>query len=147
MEMGVKDARASKTAENRAADSVNEEITALIGTSGLESLNDSLELKQRRVQVEGNVGAEMAMDGVPLTPDQETALVRVYADLPKQFPGDTSLPWDNRPIEEVIREQDQIDAVIIEKASKILTPEQMVDLKTSIDMASQRLRVYAEPNK
>jgi len=146
-EMGVKDARASKTAENRAADSVNEEITALIGTSGLESLNDSLELKQRRVQVEGNVGAEMAMDGVPLTPDQETALVRVYADLPKQFPGDTSLPWDNRPIEEVIREQDQIDAVIIEKASKILTPEQMVDLKTSIDMASQRLRVYAEPNK
>jgi hypothetical protein len=146
-EMGVKDAKVSKAAENRAADSVNEEITTLIGSAGLDSLNDSLELKQRRMQVQGGVGAEMAMDGVPLTLDQETALARVYADLPKQFPGDPSLPWDNRPIEEVIREQEQIDAVVIEKASKILTPQQTVDLKASIDMESERLRVYAEPNK
>lgn len=144
---GITDPKVSKRATDMAANSLNEEITALIGAPGLESLNDSLALRTQRMRVDRNVGADMAMDGVPLAPDQETALAQFYVDVGKQFPGDNSGPWDNRPIEDVIRQQDQMDAAIIEKAAHILTSDQMANLKASIDMASQRMRLSAEANK
>ncbi len=144
---GMTDLKEISGAADAAANSVNEEITALIGAPGLESLNGSLAIKDQRMQVVSNVGADMAIDGVPLAPNQETALAQLYLDVHKQFPGDTSVLWDTRPIEEVIRQQDQIDAAIIEKAGSILTSEQMKDLKASIDMASQRMRLLAELNK
>jgi hypothetical protein len=144
---GITDLKEISGAADMAANAVNVEITALIGAHGLESLNDTLAIKDQRMQVDRNVGADMAMDGVPLAPNQETALAQLYVDVYKQFPGDTSVLWDTRPIEEVIRQQDQIDAAIIEKAAPILTSEQMTDLKASIDMASQRMRLSVELNK
>lgn len=144
---GITDPFRAKSAEDTAANSVNEEITALIGAPGLESLNDSLELKNRRMQVERGVGADMAMDGIPLAPAQASALAQIYVDVTKRLPGDNSAPWDTRPAEVVLREQDQVDEAIMEKAALVLTPDQMADLKASIDMESQSRRLAVELNR
>ena len=135
--LGIGDPQEINQALAAARNSMSEKIAALIGDSGLETLDSSLVLKAQEGAISGGVGADLAMDGIPLTPEQETGLAQICADVSKQFPtGSTS---GSNP-----QQSANSEAAVLEKAAAILTPDQMADLKVYIDWSNQRATILAD---
>lgn len=128
-----------------ARNTLSGKIASLIGDSGLEALDTALALKAQQTEIEGGVGADLAMDGFPLTPEQETALAQIYTDVSRQTPVRSAEGSD--PAAPGMPVQQDGEAAVLERASAILTPEQMGGLKAYIDWSGQRAKVLSErPN-
>jgi hypothetical protein len=143
---GISDPQEIKQAVAAAKNSVSGEIATLIGSSGLESVDNSVALKSQETGIELNVGAQLAMDGIPLTPDQEAGLAQIYADVYKQNPTSSGHDFYDAA-SQIIEHQADTEASVLNKASAFLTPEQVADLKNYIGWSSQRSKLTAEMPK
>jgi len=103
-------------------------------------IGDPQELNQALAAARNSMSEKIAaliMDGIPLTPEQETGLAQICADVSKQFPtGSTS---GSNP-----QQSANSEAAVLEKAAAILTPDQMADLKVYIDWSNQRATILAD---
>jgi hypothetical protein len=139
---GITDSKEIDLAVNQARDAVTAEIVDLIGPSDLDAFSRAQELKSTQDQVNRNVGADFQMGGLPLSQEQQTGLAQIYLDLSKQFPTSapdgTSLPWS-----EIAQHQTESDAVMTDRASSILSADQMVILKQNLEWNEQRIKVMA----
>jgi hypothetical protein len=144
--MGVTDAGEMNRAAANAKAAGTEEITALIGSSDLKLLEDSLEMKTQESQIARGVGADLAMDGIPLTPEQQTRLAQIYADLSKQFTT-SSAEGEIPLLSEIQKQQADKETIILEKAAAFLGSEQMADLRNYIDWSNQQAQFYEKSRK
>jgi hypothetical protein len=148
---GITDPKEIKKATDAARSAVSEEIDGLIGAPALESLEDSVALKTQEIAIDRNVGVDLAMGGIALTQDQETGLAQIYVDLSKKAAA-ASLSASNpassdissQPPSVVVQRQSEDDAYVLGRAAAILTPEQMVVLKSYLDWSNQRTLVSLE---
>jgi hypothetical protein len=124
---------------------VGKDIAGVVGDSGLEALDNSQAVNMQVMGIERSVGADLAMDGIPLTPDQESALAQIYVDVSKQY--STSSYDGFHGTSDMTRPQPDGEALVISRASAILSPEQMAGLKSYLDFAGQRSKVLAEAPK
>jgi hypothetical protein len=135
--LGIGDPQEFRQALAAARISMNDKIVALVGDSGLDMLDNSAASMTQETIISGGVGADLAMDGIPLTPEQETGLAQVFADVSKQFPKASAY-------ESIIQQRADGEFAVLDKAAAILTADQMADLKSYIEWANQRAIVLAE---
>jgi hypothetical protein len=141
---GITDSHEIEAAVRQAKDSVTSEITDLIGQDGLDALNAAQELKGSQDFINRNVGTDMQMSGIPLTADQQAALAQAFQDTLKQFPNTPSEPFGPGQPTDSSDHVVERDAMLLDKAAGILTPDQMGIFKGYLAENDQRLKIMGE---
>lgn len=139
--IGITDSHEINQAIISAKNTATEEMTALVGSAAIESIDNSPDLKGQEQRIDRSVGADLAIDGIPLTQEQETGLAQIYETVSKQYPINSD-DGSNNP-----QQRANSGAAVLEKAAAILTPEQMTDLKNYIDWSNQQASFYEGPHK
>ncbi|HZZ19607.1 MAG TPA: hypothetical protein VFE25_09565 [Opitutaceae bacterium] len=138
---GITDQKEIDAASKQAADEVNTEIVGLIGQANDNELQHGEDLVNPKGVIERNIGPDFQMGGVPLSADQENAVAEIYLDGQKHQP-----PADPNPAVNLLRLQ-QTDAAYLEKASSVLSPEQMTILKDYFSWNEERAKTLSEVPK
>jgi hypothetical protein len=138
---GITDPKELDAASKQAETEVDTEIVGLIGQPKDDELQHGQDLAGPKMFLERNIGSDFQMGGVPLSPDQENAMAEIYLNLQKQ-----PQPTDQNPAVNMVQMQ-QTDATTLDKASSVLSPEQMTILKDYMSWNEERVKVVADQPK
>ncbi len=123
--------------------SVSAEIRELLGDNAFEILEKAKQFQYHELAVDNTFAVDLALDGVPLTPDQRTAMVHIYDDTVtaprKTIPDERGqLPVDPQT------GFSETDEMLLDHASTVLSPAQMQSLRKSlIDTQNEMKALYA----
>ena len=142
---GITDYQEIDRAATVARNEVAREIAGLVGESGLESLDNFQAMSMQVMGIDRSVGADLGMEGIPLTRDQETELAQVYVDVAKQF-STSSFDGFHGP-SDMAKQQADSQSLILSRAEAILAPDQLAALKAYFEYANQRAKLLDEAPK
>jgi hypothetical protein len=141
---GITDPHEVAAARDQAKEEVTGELVDLIGQSDLDGLTNAQALRGSQDLISRNVGADFEMGGVPLSQDQQAGLAQVFVDADKQFPPiNTMFPAPPAALAQLVDK----DALMLDKASSVLTPEQMGIFKDYLNWNDQRMKVMVDSPK
>lgn len=110
--------------------SFDSEIKELTGEAGVQALHRAELVANLKINLHGSVAADLAVEGVPLTPGQETALTQIYADAYEQSRA-ASGSASETPVEPSSALSD-MNLRILGHASQVISPRQITVLRDSM---------------
>ena len=140
IDLGVTDQKEKDRAAYEAYLSFSSEIRDLVGNEGAQALYHAESFSGWRQNLHGTVTADLAIDGVPITLETESALANIYLDVlngPEESRPRNSVPLPVDP-QGALSETDQ---TILDRASNVLTPQQVSALKKSL-VASRKEKTF-----
>jgi hypothetical protein len=119
--------------------SITSEIRGMIGDAGTQSLDEDIQMDGTVAVYMSTVGADLGLDGVPMTEDQEIALGQIYFRVlhtPLKTAPDkySQLPVDPQT------GLSEVDQNILDRASRILSLQQLASLRNSMLTAHREMR-------
>jgi len=118
----------------QASEEVGGEIKALIGDDGYAALQTGSRLANETSNINYGVGADLAANGVPLTPDQTGQLAKLYADV---RPG----PFNPNGDPAALSSRDQ---QVLDHAANFLSAPQVAAMKQSLLTGQLRQQFFNE---
>jgi hypothetical protein len=145
-DLGLSDPAAVAQAAKQATDEINQEIEALIGDANYSKLNDFATLQGPLRGVKQQYLSDLAYAGVPLDSDQAIALARIVRDVWDPASNPDSLAQRSQVIDPDTG-YTAIDQELINRASSLLSPEQLAIIKASQTATRQQNLIYQTLSK
>jgi hypothetical protein len=127
--LGITDSKEISKTQQYAVAEVNDNIEALIGTSGVATLDLSSQLHAERSMLDNGVAIDLQAAGTPLTADQETALAQTILDTSNVVTNPNYSSLALQPADPSTG-LSAVQAAIDEKASQFLSTDQLNILKS-----------------
>jgi hypothetical protein len=145
-DLGLSDPAAVAQAAKQANDEINQEIEALVGDTDYSKLNDFATLQGPLRGVREQYLNDLAYAGVPLDSDQAVALARIVREVWDPATNPDSLAQRSQVIDPETG-YTAIDQELINRASNLLSPEQLAIIKASQTATRQQNLIYQNLSK